>query len=512
MPSTTQKNQSAENLERPPIVVVMGHVDHGKSTLLDYVRKTNVVAGEAGGITQHTSAYEVIHRNEGGIDKKITFLDTPGHAAFSLMRKRGAQIADIAVLVVAADDGVKAQTLEALQAIREKKTPYIVVINKIDKSNANIEKTKQELAGHEVYLEGRGGDIPVVEISAKTGEGVPELLGMILLVAELQELKGDTGVCGEGVVVESHRDSKRGNSATVVLTNGVLKKGTYGAAGDSTLSIKRIENFLGEPIDEATFSSPVELIGFSSIPGAGDKFVSFTDKKSLDEYAETVTHKEKHKKNYLTREQKIAESAEETTHLSLIVKADMLGTLEALVEEIEKIKVERITIEILHRGIGNISEFDVKRASGEKNAVVVGFHVGVEETARKLADQHGTPIKTFDIIYKISEWLMEECEKRKPRIKVEETTGKARIIRIFSTVKNKQVVGGKVLQGKLVEGRPIKIFRREHEIGKGRIVELQSQKVRTKEVSEGSEFGAMVEIKLEIAPNDTIEVFEVVEK
>jgi len=278
----SKQPQEKNIIERPPIIVVMGHIDHGKSTLLDYIRKTNVVEGESGGITQHISAYEVHHKDKNGSDHRITFLDTPGHEAFSAMRARGAVLADIAILIVSAEDGIKAQTMEAYNEIKNSKTPFIVAINKIDKPNANPEKVKNELLEKEIYLEGYGGDIPYVEISAKTGQGIPEILDMMLLIAELEELKADTSVNGQGIVIESNVDPKKGISATLVITDGTLKKGMCISAGESISPVRLIENFLGESVPEATFSSPVRITGFNSVPKVGSKFVACASKKEAE--------------------------------------------------------------------------------------------------------------------------------------------------------------------------------------------------------------------------------------
>ena len=281
------KTSTAKIIPRPPIVVIMGHIDHGKSSLLDYIRKTNIVEGEAGGITQHLSAYEVTHhldqtRKDALASNRITFLDTPGHEAFSKMRARGAGVADIAILVVSAEDGVKEQTKEALRSIKEAGIPYIIAINKIDKPNANIERTKQNLAENEIYLEGFGGDVPFVPISAKLGTGIPDLLDMMLLVAEMENLTGDTFLPAEGIVVESNIDTKRGTSATLIITNGTLKKGMFILAEESMSPVRAIENFLGKQVSEATFSSPVQITGFDALPSVGSTFRAYANKKDAE--------------------------------------------------------------------------------------------------------------------------------------------------------------------------------------------------------------------------------------
>jgi translation initiation factor IF-2 len=280
----TKKEQKEATAVRPPVIVIMGHIDHGKSSLLDYIRKSNVVAGEAGSITQHTSAYEVEHQTHDGKSMRITFLDTPGHEAFASMRTRGARVADIAVLVVSAEEGVKTQTLEALSAIKESGIPFIVAANKIDRPNANPEIVKQELSEHGVFVEGYGGTVSFVPISAKTGEGIPDLLDLMLLTAEMEELSGDPSKDAEGVVVESHRDPKKGVSATLIITDGTLKKGMYVAAEESLSPVRRIESHVGHALDEATFSSPVRIMGFDSIPPAGAIFRAFKNKKAAEAY------------------------------------------------------------------------------------------------------------------------------------------------------------------------------------------------------------------------------------
>ena len=292
------KNNSKENMvARPPIVAVMGHIDHGKSTLLDYIRKTNVVEGETGGITQRISAYEVIHKDENGIDKKITFLDTPGHEAFSGMRERGAEIADIAILVVSAEDGVKPQTIEAWKTIEENKIPYIVAINKIDKPGANVEKTKQELAENEIYLENYGGKVPFAEISAKVGTGIDSLLSLILILTEMEELKGENSENASGFVIEVNMDGRRGILATLIIKNGSIKKGMTVVVEDTMCSTRIIENFKGEMINEATFSSPVRIVGFDKMPRVGAPFSSFQKKGDAEKYIENWKEEQRLSKN-----------------------------------------------------------------------------------------------------------------------------------------------------------------------------------------------------------------------
>lgn len=490
---------------RGPIVVVMGHIDHGKSSLLDYIRKTNIVDKEAGGITQHLSAYEVPHATRPGLADHITFLDTPGHQAFSKMRSRGAGVADIAILVVSAEDGVKEQTKEAHRAILDAKIPYIVAINKIDKPNANIERTKQNLAENEIYLEGYGGDVSYVPISAKVGTGVSDLLDTLLLVAEMENFTGDTTLPASGVVIESNLDKRRGTSATLLITNGTLSKGTFVVAEESMAPVRAIENFLGKQIPEASFSSPVQITGFDVLPPVGATFRVYTTKKDAEAaQAENKALREKKEAELAARTIPLAEDA---LIVPLIIKSDVGGTLEAIEKEIGKIEHERIGIKIIGKGVGTIGENDAKLAAGAPGAIILGFHTKVERSAQDIAERFNVTVKTFDIIYELSEWLDAELKTRTPKILGEQVVGALKVLKTFSATKHKQVVGGKVTSGTIELGAQVKIQRRDGEIGRGKIVELQQSKVATKKVEEGSECGLMIEAKIEIAPGDVLEAF-----
>ncbi|MEN9561348.1 MAG: translation initiation factor translation initiation factor, partial [Candidatus Parcubacteria bacterium] len=382
------------SIERPPIVAVLGHVDHGKSTLLDFIRKANVVAREAGGITQHVGAYEV-EREKDGVKKKITFIDTPGHAAFKAIRARGASAADIAILVVAADDGVKAQTLEALESIRAAKTPFVVAINKIDKPNADLNRTHASLLDNEVFLEKLGGDIPWAAISAKTGQGVDELLDLILIVAELLELKADPLAPASGYVIEAHRDKKRGIAATLIIRNGTLKSGEFVRAGRGIAPVRIMEDHLGNSLKEATFSTPVQLVGFDELPDAGAEFVTHLAKRAAEEARAADPNLEKHMINA------VPEDTGDVFHLPVIIRADTTGSLDAIRLETEKLAEPKACVHIIQCGIGTISEDDIKIAiaaiprGGGMPATVIGFDVGVERVAEALARERGVSIETF---------------------------------------------------------------------------------------------------------------------
>ncbi len=486
---------------RPPVVVVMGHVDHGKSTLLDYIRKSNVVAGEAGGITQSISAYEVSHKSEEGVDRLITFLDTPGHEAFSKMRARGAFASDIAILVVSAEDSVKAQTLEAYNTIIESKTPYIVAINKIDRPNANIEKTKMDLVEKGIYLEGMGGDIPFVLISAKEGTGIKDLLDMIILVADLQAFTGDPSLNASGIIIEANREPKRGISATVVIKNGTLKSGMFVVAGTALVTTRIMENFLGKAIKETTFSSPVRLVGFESMPEVGNTFESFATKKEAESYIEMV--KSESLENKTTKK----EGEQASKIIPIIIKTDVVGSMEALEKEIGKLNNSEISYKIISFGVGAINENDLKTANANKETIVVGFNTKLDNGARDLNETLKVTVETFDIIYKLTDWLKVIIEERRPRVEIVEVTGSLKILKTFGSTKDKQVVGGRVIQGRIVNGGIVRIMRRDFEIGKGKIVELQQNKIKAKEVLEENECGVQVETKVDIAPGDILEAF-----
>jgi len=498
------QKKTDSTIERPPVIAIMGHIDHGKSTLLDYIRKTNIVDSEAGGITQHVSAYEVEHTTKEGVTKKITFLDTPGHEAFGAIRVRGVDVADIAILVVAADDSVKPQTLEALEAIQKKNIPFIVAINKIDKPQANIDKVKLDLTEKGVYVEGYGGSIPFVAVSAISGDGVGELLDTMLLVAEFEELKANPSHNATGTVIETAVDAKKGLSATLVIKDGTLSQGEFVVTESGYAPVRIMQDFSDTPIREATVSSPIKIIGWSTLPQVGALFQTVASKKE----AETITS------NYhdtLTAS-RTAEEADDRLVIPIILEADTAGSLEAIIHEIKKIPEERVRIKIVQSGIGNVTEKDIKLASGNENTIVIGFNTNVDSPAKNLAERSGVTLEQFDIIYKLSEWLEQIVVERTPSIEVEEVGGELKVLKIFSKTRNKQVIGGKVTSGQIILGRQVKIMRRENEIGRGTIKELQQQKLRKSEVQEGNECGLLVEASTEIVPGDYLQNFSIVTK
>lgn len=490
-------NMKEENKTvRPPVVGIFGHIDHGKSTLIDYIRKTNITATEAGGITQHVSAYEVKRQKKDGTQTKITFLDTPGHEAFRSIRTRGASVADIAVLIVSAEDGVKPQTLEVLKYIQESKLPYMVAITKIDRPAADVMRAKQSLAENGVLVEGYGGDTPVVEVSAKSGQGIDEFLDMIDLIAELENFTGEADEMGKGIIIESSLDSKRGISATGIIKNGTVRRGTFAACGGAMMPLRFILDAEENMVEELSFSSPVRLIGWDMLPPIGAEFRTFLKKEEAASYTDEAGNKPLMERGQAT---------EGMTYLPIIVKADTAGSLEAVEQELSKTANERIAPKIILSGVGNINENDVKQAIATPGAVIVGFNSKIDSRAATLAERSMVLILVFSIIYELTQKVSALLELATPKIEVEEVSGTAKVLKLFSNTKNKQVLGARVLTGIIAKGNSLKIMRRDAEIGQGKLRELQQAKIAVEKIEEGSEFGAMIESKVEIAPGDIIE-------
>ncbi|MFA6315107.1 MAG: translation initiation factor IF-2 [Candidatus Paceibacterota bacterium] len=522
-------NKTPKNLvPRQPVVVVMGHIDHGKSTLLDYIRKTNIVAGEAGGITQHVGAYEVEHTGADGKKRLITFLDTPGHAAFSGIRRRGAQAADIAILVVSAEDGVKPQTVEVYKNIKDQNIPYIVAITKIDKTNADINKTKQSLGENEIYVEGWGGDIPCVAISAVTGDGVSELLEMVTLVSDLSDPKTDPSLDASGVVVESSLDARKGVSATLLVREGTLKIGTYIVAGDAYVSVRFIEDFKGTKIESATAGKPARIIGWSHVPQSGTAWVTVDTKKTAEKMTEEYIADSKRLKSQNLQSSMDANKkatgnetglpnenpTPEIVVLPLIIKADVIGSLEGVKSELSKIQHDKVVIQIVAEGIGEINENDIKMTESDPSIILIGFNADPDKKAKAMIERSSINlnIKTFSVIYELSAFVESALLAKVPKEYIEEMTGRAKILAIFGKDKDRQVIGGKVETGIMESGNDVRIMRRDIEIGRGKIRELQEKKVKTREVAEGHEFGMLVDVKIEVAPGDRVEAVHTVEK
>lgn len=500
---TNSPRQKIESETRPPIVVVVGHIDHGKTSILDWYRKTKVAEKESGGITQHIAAYEVEHRG-----KKLTFIDTPGHEAFPQIRIRGAKIADIAILVVAADEGVKTQTREAIAVIRQSKIPFVAALNKTDKPGANPERVKQELAKEEVLVEGYGGRVPVVEISAKTGDHLDELLETVLLLAELEDLRTDTVAPTHGVVLEASRTAQRGNSATLLILNGVLKKSDMLVIGKSVESVKIMEDFLGRAIGEAHASSPVIVAGLSTVPAAGDAFTAFPDKKSAEAFVGSLPALDPDTK---MKPSSLASDGAEATGKSVfnvMIKADAQGSREALESEIQKLATENVAIKILTSAVGDVNESDVKRAAATRLVTIAGFRVRTDASAREMARHANIRILTGTVIYELLDAVKREIALLIPAEKKRTVIGRIKILKFFKKDNGGQIVGGRVEEGIAAKGAGIEISRNGEAAGAGAIAHLQREKTPQDSVGAGAECGLLIQTKTSIQPGDTLTVFD----
>ena len=485
------------NEVRPPVVAILGHIDHGKSTLLDYIRKTNTTESEAGGITQYASAYEITHTSKEGRSNQITFLDTPGHEAFSSIRTRCANVADIAALIVSAEDGVKPQTLEVLKQIKECGLPYLIVISKIDKPSANVERTKQNLAENEIYVEGYGGNTPVVELSSKTGKGVDEFLDMIGLMAELDAKAGDKEALGSGIIIEARRDAKSGIVAVGIIKDGTIRRGLFAGSLGATAPMRFLLDAEGKMVEELTFSSPVQIVGWDKMPTIGEEFKTFLKKDEALEFTKTQNARSKIKD--LGKD-----VAEGVSILPIVLKADTAGSLEAITNELGKLSREKIVPRVILSSVGNVNENDVKSALTTTGTIVIGFNTKIDAQAASLAERSGVSILTFNIIYELTDKIKGTLSEREPKTEVEEIESSSKVLKLFGTSKGKQVIGARVLSGAIKRGSQIRIIRREAEIGRGKVKELQQSKIDTDSAMEGTEFGAMIESKMEIAPGDVL--------
>jgi len=505
------KKETTENLvSRPPIVVVLGHVDHGKTTLLDYIRKTKVAEKEAGGITQHIGAYEATVQqkkdeilrstqdNFASLRRKITFLDTPGHEAFSKIRSRGAKVADIALLIVAADEGIKPQTKESLDCIKEAKIPFIVVLTKIDKEGANPEKVKKDLTELGVYLEGWGGDVPWAEVSSKTGKGIDELLELILLVAEMEELKANPQEPASGIIIESHLDSRRGITVTSIITNGTLYLKDKIAAGSAKGKVKILEDFQGNLIEKATFSSPIRIIGFETLPSAGEEFFAGEEesKKTGTEASSRILAKELGDKNSPLR-------------IPVIIKSDTLSSSEALECVIDQLGQEKSWLFlILKNEIGDLSEGDLKIIPQERT-LIISFRINKKPEIASifLANKNLIPLEG-EIIYEIKDKIQKIIEDQFINKPTEEILGKLEVLVIFHPEKGNQLIGGKVIEGLVKNKARTRVLRNEEIIGEGKIANLQKNRVDVNEVATDGECGILIDCSKLIEKGDLLEFFQ----
>lgn len=489
-------------IKRPPVVTVLGHVDHGKTSLLDYIRETNVIDGEAGGITQHIGAYTIEKNGE-----LITFIDTPGHAAFTAMRARGAELTDIAILVVAADDGVMPQTVEAIKEIKSVKAPMIVAINKIDKPEANIERIKQQLTEYDVVPEEWGGDAIIIPISAKTGQNIDKLLEMILFVAEYQNLRANPKRKAIGSVIEAKLDKGKGTVATILVQNGTLNVGDVIIAGTSSGKVRAMLNEKGKNVKYAGPSFAVSVLGLSSVPNAGDEMYAVDEKMSKKVLSERMV-KEK------TDKIKVADNSvdalmsrfKETEYKSynVIIKADVQGSLEALTQTLSEIMNEEVKVRCIHGGVGAINENDVMMAQAS-NAVIVGFNTKPDFKAKVLADKYKVNILFNKIIYEVVDFVTKQIDAMKTPKYKENVTGKAEIRMVFKASKVGAIAGCYILDGKLIRGQQIRVYRKKDIVFEGNIATIQREKDDVKDISAGFECGIVLKDFSQFQVGDIIE-------
>lgn len=480
-------------ITRPPVVVVLGHIDSGKTTLLDQIRKAKVAEKESGGITQHIGAYQV---EKGG--KKITFIDTPGHEAFSQMRSRGAKLADIAILVIDSCKGVEKQTEEVISHIKKAKVLPIVAFNKTDRPETNPEKSKRELQKEDILVESLGGKVPSINISAKTGQGVEDLLGLILLVAEMENLKADVLKRASGVIIESYLDSQRGPTATLILNEGILKLGDAVATPSTLGKIKNLEDFRGKQVSQVSPADPAIILGLENAPRVGEKLSVFSNLEEAKIHIQSQPLKEKKEipKIELTPEQKI---------LNLILKTDVLGSIEAINEILKNLPQEKVILKVLKSEIGDINENDVKLAKGSK-ALILGFRVKINPIAKKLLQREETDVNTvnFDIIYDLVEGVRKFMEKILTKETVRTDIGKMKVLVPFWSKKNRQIVGGRITEGEVKKGASVEVQREEEVIDRGKMISLQKNKKDTELVKKGEEAGILYEGSKKIEKGDTL--------
>ncbi|MBI5871380.1 MAG: translation initiation factor IF-2 [Actinobacteria bacterium] len=494
-------------LPRAPVVTIMGHVDHGKTSLLDAVRETEVTATEAGGITQHIGAYQVTHA-----DKRITFLDTPGHEAFTAMRARGAKVTDVAVLVVAADDGVMPQTIEAIDHAKAAGVPIVVAVNKIDKPEANPERVRQELTEHALIPEDWGGDTVFVDVSAKQRTGLENMLEMIQLVADVQELKANPNAEASGVVIESKLDPGRGVVATVLVNRGTMHVGDAIVAGQASGKVKAMSDYKGRPLKEAGPSVPVEILGFDIVPQAGESCRVVEDERRARTLAGQRSDRIKAeilaKRRAFTLDDIFARIKEgEVKDLNLVIKADVAGSVEALEEALKQIKHVEVKINIIHTGVGAINESDVMLAAASQ-AIVLGFNVRPSAAAKTVADIEGVDVRTYSVIYKVTEDVRAALIGMLAPTFVEEELGEAEIRSIFKASKLGNIAGCYVTRGKVTRNAQVRLVREGTIVWTGKLASLKRFKEDTREVEEGYECGVLLEDFNDIKEGDVLEFFE----
>ena len=502
------EDKEEDLIPRPPVVTIMGHVDHGKTTLLDTIRKSNVASGEAGGITQAIGAYSVLYD-----DRKITFIDTPGHEAFTEMRARGASVTDVVIIIVAADDGIMPQTKEAIDHAKAANVPIIVAINKIDKENANVERIMTALVEAGLTPEEWGGDTIVCKISALTGLGVDELLSNILLVSDMQELKANPNRYATGTVIESRKDKQIGSVATLLIQNGTLRLGDPIVVGTTYGKVRTLKNDLGQDIVEASPSTPVEITGLSNVPEAGDKFMAFETEKQAKQIAEERQIRAKEadsNRSGMTLDELFGQIQEGMKEINVIIKADVNGSSEALKSSLEKIDVSGVKINVIRSSVGAITESDVVLASAS-NALIIGFNVRANNKTMDIAKEYGVEVRYYDIIYKVVEDMEDAMKGMLDPEYEEKIVGTLEIRQIFKFSKVGLIAGCHVLSGVVKNNLNARIVRDGTVIYNGKVNTLQHEKDQVKEVKKDMDCGITLENCQDYKEKDIIEVYELVE-
>jgi translation initiation factor IF-2 len=499
-------DEEADQVERPSVVTIMGHVDHGKTTLLDSIRNTKVTEGEAGGITQHIGAYQIVEN-----DKKITFLDTPGHAAFTTMRARGAQVTDIAIIVVAADDGVMPQTVEAINHAKAAEVPIIIAVNKMDKEGANPDRVMQELTEYQLVPEAWGGDTIFVSLSALKGEGIDDLLEMILLVSEVEELKANPNRLAQGTVIEAELDKGRGSVATLLVQNGTLRVGDPIVVGTTFGRVRAMVNDIGRRVKEAGPSTPVEITGLNDVPQAGDRFVVFQDEKTArsvgESRAQEALQAQRGEKSRVSLDNLFEQMKQgEMKDLNIVMKADVQGSVEALAASLQKIEVEGVNVKIIHTGVGALNESDITLAAAS-NAIVIGFNVRPDVNAKRAAEAEGVEIRLHRIIYKVIEEIESAMKGMLDPEFEEKIIGQAEVRQTFKVSKVGTIAGSYVTDGKITRDSGVRVIRDGVVIYEGELDVLKRFKDDVKEVATNYECGITIKNFNDIKEGDIIEAF-----
>lgn len=505
-----RKELSDHAVSRPPVVAMMGHVDHGKTSLLDKLLNKKTAEKEAGGITQHISAYQLEHDK-----RKITFLDTPGHEAFAAIRQHGAMLTDIVVIVVAADDGVKPQTVEAIKFAQDANAKIIVAINKIDREGADVQRTMADLSTHGLQPEEWGGDIIMVPVSAKTGENLEKLLDNILLIADVEELKADTDIPADGLVIESHMETGKGSVVNLLITGGELKVGEFIQAGNTYAKIRTMLNFQGKPKGKAGPSTPVTVTGFKELPSFGDRFVEYPDEKSARRAAvlnAQVEANEAASANVTSTDLlRMMNSADNSKVFNVIVKGDVLGSVTSVVDSLKMIDTKgEVTLNIVATGVGDVTENDVYMAAGDDRAVIYGFNVNVPTNIAKMAARDDVPIRNYKVIYELLDNAKQSMEDLLDAEIVEEDLGEMKVMGVFRTTKSEIIAGGEVTEGKVIPGALARIVHGKEVIAEAEVSGVQREKIEAKELIAGEVGGLALktEKKTALEVGDKLEFFE----